>query len=171
MSSRAYRQLPNVYQPVGFELSTPVDVEVTTSGALRCSERQGDRTIGQLEVEVFSAALIIDRDGILEDKVRSVAEDEHGRVLAPLPVSLRGASGYRVEVERARGVPALPYVYVFAVAPLGIDAGVLVTVRCAAPEWAAADAILRSLKILTRRGVANDDDETPPSLPVIGRRG
>src|SRR5262245_49196188 len=136
MSSRAYRQLPSVYQPVGFELSTPIDVEVTTSGALRCSERHGDRTIGQLEVAVFSAALIIDRDGILEEKVRSIADDEHGRVLATVPVTLRGASGYRIDVERGRGVPALPYVYVFAVAPLGVNAGVLVTVRSAAPEWA-----------------------------------
>jgi len=168
----SYRQLPSVYRPVGFALSAPVEVEATPAGGVRCRERDGERTIGELEVAVFSAALIIDRDGILEAKVRSVADDAHGRVLATVPVTLRGASGYRIDVERARDAPALPYLCAIAVAPLGVDAGVVVTVRSAAPEWAAADAILGSLKILTRHGVANDvDDATPPSLPVLRRRG
>jgi hypothetical protein len=59
----------------------------------------------------------------------------------------------------------LPYLYVFAFAPLGVDGGVLVIVRSAQPSWAAADAILGSLRLLTRGGVANDVGDT--KLPLV----
>jgi hypothetical protein len=99
-------------------------------------------------------------------------------VLPAIPVSLPGASGYRADLEVVRPMgtarPPLPYVYVFAMAPhdLALDGGLVVTVRCAAPEWAAADAILRSLKILSRGGkpAANDTDESRARLPLIGSR-
>ena len=61
----------------------------------------------------------------------------------------------------------------FAVAPpdLGVDGGVLVTVRSLCPDWPAGDQILRSLRILTRGGVvpANDDEGDAPILPVVGK--
>jgi hypothetical protein len=46
---------------------------------------------------------------------------------------------------------------------------VLVTIRCATPDWPAADQMLRSLRILTRNGMAaaNDDAEATPILPVV----
>jgi hypothetical protein len=179
----SYRQLPAASKErglpsIGFEMKTPNEVEVTPVPAgetvVRCSERRPDgKTIGELEVAVFKAALIIDRDGILEEKVHAAANDAAApgaRVLAPIPVSLPGASGFRADIEM-RG--ALPYVYVFAMAPhdLGVEGGVLVTVRCATPEWDAADAILKSLRILTRRSkTANDATDAPSVLPMIGRR-
>ena len=51
------------------------------------------------------------------------------------------------------------------------DGGVLVTVRSAMPDWPAAEAILRSLRILTRHGTApaNDDGELLTLLPVVTR--
>ena len=143
---------------------------------VRCSEEHDGKLIGELAVEVFRAALVIDRDGILEEKAHVAADAERGRVTPPVPVTLPGASGFRAEVVRK---DQLPYVYLFAVAPddLGVDGGVLVTVRSAKPEWPAANEILRTLRVLGRRATtnraANDDDGANvlqlPLLPPLRR--
>ncbi len=184
MSSHAYRLAPTASRQrglpsIGFEMTAPDEVEMTPVGTgaaiLRCRELRADgKTVGELEVEVFSAALIIDRDGILEEKARDVAQDAaHTAVSATCAVALPGATGYRADVELRGAVrPPLPYVHVFAFAPPdGIDGGVLVTVRSATPDWPAAEAILGSLRILTRHGTApaNDDSEHAPLLPVVTR--
>jgi hypothetical protein len=179
----AYRQLPTLSRRIGFEISTPSEVEIQPGEVVRCRERRSDgQTIGELEVSVFHAALVIDRDGILEEKVQAVldsAAEPGARVFPSVPVSLPGASGYRADLEVVRPMgtarPPLPYLYVFAMAPndLALDGGLLVVVRSASPEWPAAEAILQSLKILSRRGgTANDADAAPvsPMLPIIGRR-
>jgi hypothetical protein len=173
MGARAYRQLPQAARQrglpaIGFEI-VPGDLEVSADSGgtvVRCCERREDgRAVGELEVTVFAAALVIDRDGILEAK----ASDNTGGAPA-VPVTLPGASGYRAE---RRGDPALPYHYVFAIAPhdLAVDGGVLVTVRCARPDWPAADAILRSLRILTRHGTAPANDTDAASLPLLAPLG
>jgi len=184
-AANRYRQLPSGPRSIGFELQAPSAVELERTGdRVRCSERRPDgKPVGELEVSVFRAALVIDRDGILEEKVRAACDNvatEGSRVLATIPVKLRGASGYRAEVELVRRslaepVPALPYVRVLAIAPndLGVDGGVVVTVRCASPEWPAADQILRSLRLLGRNGGASANEESgpiaaPPLLPLIG---
>ncbi|HEY5951940.1 MAG TPA: hypothetical protein VIV40_40870 [Kofleriaceae bacterium] len=178
----AYRQLPTASRRIGFEIETPSEVEVRPGEVVRCSEERDGRTIGELEVSVFHAALVIDRDGILEEKVASAIEQARepgARVLPAIPVTLPGASGYRADLELVRpmGTPQaeLPFTYVFAMAPndLSLDGGLIVTVRCASPQWPAADAILRSLRILSRRGrvPANDSDEARAKLPLVGGRG
>lgn len=153
---------------IGFELTAPdaLVVEPVRAGpvVLRCAEVRDDgRPVGELEVAVFAAALIIDRDGLLEAKA-SAASGGAPAVRVELP----GASGYRAE---AIGPSPLPYVYVFAMAPpSGVDGGVLVTVRAAKPDWPAAEAVLRSMRILTRSGVAPANEEAAdlgPLLPVI----
>jgi hypothetical protein len=177
----AFRQAPTA-RKVGFELELPSELEVQPApdpATVRCRERQGDRTIGELEVSVFEAALVIDRDGILETKVIRALDEaaaSGARVHAAVPVSLAGASGFRADAEVVRPMgsprPPLPYVYVFAIAPndLGIDSGVLVTLRCASPAWPAAEAIHGSLKLLTRRSpTANDREPAPIGLPIVGR--
>jgi hypothetical protein len=177
----AYRQLPTASRRIGFEIETPSEVEVQAgSGQVRCCERRNGQTIGELEVSVFHAALVIDREGILGDLVSSAIErarEPGARVHAAMPVSLPGASGYRADLEVVRPMgsarPPLPYVYVFAMAPhdLALDGGLVVTVRCATPEWPAAESILRSLKILARGGkTANDSHEPRSTLPLIGSR-
>ena len=154
-----YRVLPTLSRRIGFEVTAPGDFELDGE-TVRCR-----RPDGEVEISIFKAALVIDRDGILEEKARHEMADpvaEGATVLEPVPVSLEGASGWRVDAEYPRGRPsrpALPYVFVFALASedLGVDAGVLVTVRSATQEWPLADAILRSLKILARRSpTAND---------------
>ena len=150
------------YGRIGFDVAPPSGVEVVRSGeTLRCRQEQGGSLIGEIEISPFKAALVIDRDGILEEKVRHAIVDEvaaGAHVLEPMPVELAGASGWRVDAEHRRGAdrPALPYVFVFALAPddLGIDAGVIVTVRSASPHWPAADQIVQSLKIF-KRGANN----------------
>jgi hypothetical protein len=184
MATPAYRLLASHSRQrglaaIGLELDNPAAIELepvaTGPTVVRAHERRDGRTIGELEVEVFKAALVIDREGILEEKAHLAADAERGRVTPPVRVSLPGASGYRAEVQlvRATGAPGpeLPYVYVFAVAPhdLGVDGGVLITVRCAAPDWPAADSLLRTLRVLGRHGTTANDD-APPSLPLIGAR-
>src|SRR5512142_3477214 len=150
----AYRQLPTPSRRIGFEIQTPSEVEIHPGDVVRCREKSGHQTVGELEVSVFHAALVIDRDGILEEKIQRAIEatvEPGARVLPAIPVDLGGASGYRADIEVVRPMgtarPPLPYVYVFAMAPkdLALDGGLLVVVRCASPEWPAADKILRSL--------------------------
>jgi len=184
MSSHAYRLAPTASRQrglpaIGLEMTAPTEVELTPvpagAAVVRCCERRGGKTVGELEIEMFSAALIIDRDGILEEKAREAAHNSSAQVVTiagTFAVSLPGASGYRADVEPP-GRVALPYVYVFAMAPhdLGIEGGVIVTVRSAQPEWPAAEAILGSMRLLTRHGrpqAANDEtNEHGPLLPVI----
>jgi hypothetical protein len=171
-----YRRTPRGRPLIGFQLEAPREVELREGPVLRCCEvRQDGKTIGELEVSVFAAALIIDRDGILAQKARDVVEREVpvARGAVAVAVRLPGASGYRADAFHDA---PLPYVQVFAVAPsdLGVDGGVLVTVRSVRPDWAAAEHILRTLRILTRHGVAaaNDDAEAAQILPVVvPRRG
>jgi len=160
----AFRQLPTVSRRIGFEL-TPLEdmtVESTKAGA------RVKGAAGELEVEVFQAALVIDRDGILEEKLQSainavLASDFGARVLQTIPIELPGASGYRADVELVRPMgavrPERPYMIVFAVAPLdfGIDGGVIVRVRSATRDWEPAQHVLHSLRILTRRGATANE--------------
>lgn len=155
----AFRQPPTTSRRIGFELEPPEDmtVEPTKTGA------RVRGPAGEIEVEVFAAALVIDRDGILQEKLQNaidavLASDFGARVLETIPIELTGASGYRADIELVRpmGVarPQRPYVLVFAIAPLdfGIDGGVIVRVRSVSAEWNAVDHILHSMRILTRRG-------------------
>jgi hypothetical protein len=158
MRSKAFRQPPTLNRPVGFELAAPDEVEITPGAVVRCAEVREGRTVGELEVAPFTAALILDRDGILEEKVRGVAG-----ATATIPIELPNASGFRAATI-ASSAP-LPYLYVFAFAPLGVDGGVLVIVRSAKPTWEAADSILGSFRLLTRGGVANDIGDT--KLPLV----
>jgi len=185
MPVRGYRHAPSASRQrglasIGLEMTAPGGVELTPVGngaaVVRCCERREGKTVGELEVSVFSAALIIDRDGILEEKARAVAEGsaQAARIEGTVAVSLPGASGYRADVEPSRK-NGLPYIYVFAMAPhdLGVDGGVVVVVRSAQPEWPAAEAILGSLRLLTRHGTArpaNDESEPhEPLLPVVAK--
>jgi hypothetical protein len=174
--AKAYRQLPAASRKrglpfIGFELSTD-ELEVTPVNdgetLVRVTEVRDDgKPVGELDVTVFSAALVIDRDGILEAK----ASDNTGGAHA-MPVTLPGASGYFAETK---GDARLPYRYVFAVAPhdLAVEGGVLVTVRSARPDWPAADRLLQSLRIITRHGTApaNDSAEVThlPLVPALGK--
>jgi hypothetical protein len=156
---------------IGFQLEVPREVELREGQVLKCREvLQGGRTLGELEVSVFAAALVIDRDGILSEKACEVLGREamvRGGPTA-VAVTLPGASGFRAEA--VQNTP-LPYRYVFAIAPpdLGVDGGILITIRCASPDWPAADHMLRSLRILTRNGrvATNDDIGDAPLLPVV----
>jgi hypothetical protein len=159
---------------IGFQLEVPREVELREGATLKCREvTQGGRTLGELEVSVFAAALVIDRDGILAEKACDVLGREVTVRGGPnaVPVALPGGHGFRADAVQNT---ALPYRYVFAIAPpdLGVDGGVLVVIRCASPDWPAADHMLRSLRILTRNGrvATSDDVDDAPLLPVIAPR-
>ena len=173
-----YRQLPATGRSIGFEVEMPSGLDIQPEDErVRCREQSGGKLVGELEVTTFRAALVIDRDGILEEKAHEVATQSAqagARVMPAIPVTLPNASGFRADVElRASPRPSLPYVYIFAIAShdLGVDGGVLVTIRCATPDWPAANTVLESLRILGRRGkTANDAADSRPALPIIGKR-
>jgi hypothetical protein len=166
----SFRQPPTTARRIGFEIDPPGEVSVQTHGAaIRCRQQSpSGAPIGELELEVFHAALVIDRDGILEEKVQAAiaqAAAPGAQVLQPVPIELAGASGFRAEAAPTRAITsgdahaALPYVHVLAIAPddLGVDGGLLITVRSASPSWPAAEAIVRSLRILSRRSTSAND--------------
>ena len=159
---------------IGFQLEVPREVELREGATLKCREvLQGGRTLGELEVSVFGAALVIDRDGILAEKACDVLGHEVSVRGGPtaVPVMLPGGAGFRADAVTNT---ALPYRFVFAIAAadLGVDGGVLVVIRCASPDWPAADHMLRSLRLLTRSGriMAQEDVDDAPLLPVVTRR-
>src|SRR5512146_2297259 len=99
IAAPAYKLLPAASRQrglasIGLELEKPDAIELVPvdDGAtiVRCSEHRDGRTVGELEVEVFKAALVIDRDGILEQKIQDVIDDEDGRASVPVPVTLPG---------------------------------------------------------------------------------
>lgn len=164
------RQEPRGTPAIGFQFEVPGEVEVNKGPTIVCRELRHDgRLVGELEASVFSAALVIDRDGILAEKASDVLGTAIGRLGGrAVPVVLPGARGFRADAVVRE---PLPYVYVFALAPadLGIDGGVLIAIRCAPPDWPAAEHALRTLRILTRSGriSTNFDAEDGPLLPVV----
>jgi hypothetical protein len=149
---------------LSLELDPPSGVELlpVSPDVVRMREQQANGApVGELEVSTFKAQLLIDREGVLEEKARTVAEsaDPGARVDSCNPIVLSGVSGYRVEAAvRARERPALPYIHVLVVAPddVRFNGGLVITARSARLEWAAGDAIIASLKLLGRRGAANE---------------
>ncbi|MFT3694877.1 MAG: hypothetical protein QM831_17135 [Kofleriaceae bacterium] len=152
---------------IGLELSSPVDVIPIDAGStvVRCVESG----VGELSVELFKAALIIDRDGILAEKVVTACAHEPGRATPPIAVTLPGASGFRASIELDHKAP-LRFVYVFAIAPhdLGVDGGALVTVRSASREWPTANEILKSLRVFGRRAATANDGPVLSLVPIVG---
>jgi hypothetical protein len=154
---------------LGFQLEVPLELDRFDGPVVACRELRPDgRLAGELEVSVFAAALIIDRDGILADKACDVLGRETGVACAPaVAVALPGAAGFRADAVQQT---ALPYLQVFALAADDIvDGGVLVTIRSAAPDWPAAEHALRSLRLLTRGGriATSAEADAAALLPLV----
>jgi hypothetical protein len=164
--------------PIGFRLRAPERMVIEHASGLAgapvvCSEVGPDgRVLGEVEIAVFGAGLIIDRDGVLERIATDAADDvaaAGGQVTHVMPVTLdSGVSGFRAEVE-LRGDATLPHQVIYALASrdLAVCGGILVTLRAAQPGWPAGDAVLDSIRVLTRDGAQNDQ---ALALPVVGRR-
>ena len=177
---REYRQQPSDSRklglpPIGFRLRAPERVAIAPASGVEgapvvCREVGPDeRVVGEVEVAVFGAGLIIDRDGVLERIATEAAEDAGGKVTGVMPVQLdSGVSGYRAEVELGAAAE-LPYQAIYALASrdLAVCGGVLVILRAALPAWPAGDVVLSSLRVLTRDGAQNDQ---ALAMPIVGRR-
>ena len=180
---REYRQQPSDSRklglpPIGFRVRAPERVTIAPASGIAgapvvCSEIGPDgNVVGEVEIAVFGAGLIIDRDGVLERIATEAAEDAAatgGQVTGVMPVELEsGVSGYRAEVELG-GAVTLPYLQIFALASrdLAVCGGVLVILRAVLPAWPAGDVVLSSLRVLTRDGAQNDQ---ALALPIVGRR-
>jgi hypothetical protein len=166
-----YRRPPQGRPTIGFQLEVPREIELREGPTLRCREvLHGGRTRGELEISLFAAALVIDRDGILAEMACEVLGHEATVRGGPaaVAIALPGASGYRADAVVSG---PLPYRHAFAIAAadLGVDGGVAIVVRCASPDWPAADHMLRSLRILTRTGriATQIDVDDAPLLPVV----
>jgi hypothetical protein len=180
---------------IGFSICVPERLTLSQSPPIApdrarlVTVRELDRDgllAGELEIGVFSAALIMDRDGILEqiasvEADRALAAPASGRRESLLPIDYPGgAAGYRAEVVLLRDgsgtvKPRVPYLWFCALGtPDIVDAGVFVTARATGPEWPAVEEILQSLHIVRQGGSwgaapepANDEI---PHLPMLHRR-
>lgn len=178
--------------PIGFQLVVPAGVmieQIDPAGpdravVLRAHQRSDDgRMLGELELGVFSASFIIDREGVLKELVEATASLASG---GPGPKLLgageaafaAGASGYRMDVVmigasggEADARPACPYLTWLALASgdLVLPGGLFLTIRSAAPTWPAASAMLDSLRISGLAG-ARSPYGGPISLPLVRGR-
>ena len=178
--------------PIGFQLGVPPDVmleQIDPAGPERAvvlrAHQQGDdgRRLGELELGVFSASLIIDRAGVLQELVETTAGVALGGPAAGKLIGsgnatfAAGATGYRMDVvmtaagEQAEARPACPYVTWLALASedLVLPGGLFVTVRSATPSWAAGSHMLDSLRISGLAG-ARAAYGSPFALPLVRGR-
>jgi hypothetical protein len=140
----------------------PVDPMASPAGRLMsASERRADGKIaGELEIAVFGAAIVIDREGILEETVTAAAEQAtaspaEGRIVEIAHVTnAQGLDGYRADVvltRDANGPAELPFVSFLALArdDAAAAAGALfIRVACASTPWPACAAMIESIAIL-----------------------
>lgn len=155
--------------PIGFQLDVPPGVmleQIDPAGpdravVLRAHQRGDDgRLVGELELGIFSAALVIDRRGVLRELVETTRAVSPGapaasRLLGAGEASFAaGVSGYRMDVvvvsgDEGESRPACPYLTWLALASddLVLPGGLFATIRSAAPSWAAGSQILDTLRI------------------------
>jgi hypothetical protein len=179
-SAREFRIAPATTRrrglpPIGLSVFAPdcLDVTVIDTGAsaLLCASEadSAGHKIGVVEIDIFTANMVIDPDGALE----RAAEDALANVLtSPATGTIRhrerfelddGTSGVRLEVLMTRdadGAPsALPHLVVMALAPDDAAArgGLVAMVRSARSSWAAAETLFETLRVITRDGGANDN--------------
>jgi hypothetical protein len=170
VAAKPFRRHPRGRSAVGFEIEPPGELQLQDGPVVVCREQRADgRVLGEIELAVFEAPLIIDRDGVLAERAETAADREAGRPGAvAVAVQLPGASGFRADAV-VRG--PLPYVHAFALAPsdLGLRGGVLITVRAASPDWASAEQLLRSLRMVSVHGVVPGDADAGagPLLPIL----
>src|SRR5262245_18344925 len=99
--ARSYRRAPRGRPSIGFQLDIPVELELQDGPELRCREvRQDGAVVGELEVSLFAAALVIDRDGILAERAVEGLKrlTTLTREVVASPVALPGANGFRTAV-------------------------------------------------------------------------
>src|ERR1700760_839327 len=78
-SPTLYRRRSRGRPALGFQLEVPEAIELRDGATVHCREVRGDgRVLGELEMTVFAAALVIDRDGILAETAREALRRELG---------------------------------------------------------------------------------------------
>jgi hypothetical protein len=170
LTARAFKYSPPTQKklgvtPVGFRLDVPEGVAIEPSDSrfvqLRASERRAStgRLLGELEVRVFSARLIMDRDGVLLEAARALAEElfappRDGYLGATGLVTLPAGEAWRADVQVTRDetghMPALPYKSVYALGHPNaiVHSALLIVVQHAEADWPAGDAMLHSLEFV-----------------------
>jgi hypothetical protein len=153
---------------VGFLLEAPPSLELVAvargPSVLTIRERESYVIVGELDISLFAAALVIDRDGILAEKAEAVAAKSGGKAYPAVAVALPGASGYRARAELGAG--ELPYLFVVALAASDAAGAMLITMRSARPAWPAGEAVLDSLRLLDRRGNVRAPTDEALRLPL-----
>lgn len=151
--------------PIGFTVDVAAELTVEQPVAanapfVRGHEREGARVVGELEIDVFAASLVMDADRALED-VALAALDGLGaggvvRARAPQHVELEdGVHAVRLQADRLREAsgarPALPYVTIVALAGPSVRGGVLVTACAADDRWDAGERAIDSVRVLDQQ--------------------
>jgi hypothetical protein len=170
LTARAFKYSPPSQKrlgvtPVGFRLDIPEGVVVQPSDPkiiqLRATETRAatGRPLGELEIRVFAARLIMDRDGVLLDAARALAEELYaaprdGWLGATGTVELPAGEAWRADVQVTRDerglIPILPYKSVYALGHPNaiVHAALLIVVQHAEATWLAGDEMLQSLEFV-----------------------
>ena len=122
-------------------------------------ERRGNRSVGELEIRVFAARMIMDRDGVLGEAAQALAEElfaapRDGYLGATGSIRLPAGEAYRADMtvtrDAAGNQPQFPYKSVLAMGhpDYMIHAALLIVVQHAEADWPAGDAMLQSLSFI-----------------------
>jgi hypothetical protein len=147
-------------RPAGFRLSVPDRLVVVPCGVLgpqfhALEYRSGsERVLGEIEIQVLSPALIMDRDGVLQEIARNAIELITGQKDADLhPINLPASDGWQAELvvtkDRAGKASAYPYVSVIALGhpdPM-VPFALLIVKRSVQDSWETGNAMLESLEL------------------------
>ena len=128
---------------------------------LRAVERRGGsgKPIGELEIRVFAARMIMDRDGVLNEAAQALAEElfaapRDGYLGATGSLTLPAGEAFRADMTVTRDasghMPTFPYKSVLALGhpDFMIHAALLIVVQHAEADWPAGDAMLQSLSFI-----------------------
>ncbi len=152
-------------KPVGFRLDLPGGVEIEPADPsivqLRASERRVStgRPLGELEIRVFAARLIMDRDGVLLEAAQALAEElfaspRDGYLGDAGAIMLPAGEAWRADMTVTRDahgrLPLYPYKKVIALGhpDAFVHAALLIVMQQAEATWPAGDAMLQSLQFV-----------------------
>jgi hypothetical protein len=132
---------------LGFRLLVPETVQVVRADAFHAVEPG----VGELDISLQAAALIMDRDGVLEELIdQAVAElttQNQATLSAIGMVELPGGEAYRAELDLRDGSP-LRHVTLLALghADFMAPAVLFIRIRSRAPDWEAGRSMLETLR-------------------------
>jgi hypothetical protein len=112
--------------------------------------RGGERIIGEIEIQLLSPGMIMDRDGVLTEIVETTLAKVAGARSRPMPITLESGEGWCATASVGPAVGPYPYITVMALGypDLMVPAALLVVMRAINDPWDGGRAIVESLELV-----------------------